>query len=228
MGGHGSLLLVAPTVPESELVRATVGDLLADGRLEIDVCGMGPASATALCQRLKSRTRPLQGLALVGWAGGLSPDLDAGDVVLAGTAVNEQGARVPCTVIELPGARVGAVLTVPAPLLTPQAKSSAWDSGALAVEMEAYPLAAWAWARGLPFVHARVILDPVGEDLPDLGDALDRLGRVRWGRLLRRMLSEPSLAVALYRLMRRNQVVGPVLGQVARAVAQAGEEQLLA
>jgi hypothetical protein len=42
------------------------------------------------------------------------------------------------------------------------------------------------------------------------------------------MLSEPSLAVALYRLMRRNQVIGPVLGQVARAVAGAWEEQLLA
>jgi nucleoside phosphorylase len=225
MSDLGPLLLVAPTIPESALVRAAVADLLADGGLEIEVCGMGPASATALCQRLEARTRPLGGLALVGWAGGLSPDLAVGDVVLAYASVDGQGVRVPCTVIELPGAKVGALLTASEPLLTPQAKSDAWKGGALAVEMEAYPLAEWARERGLPFVHARVILDPVGEDLPDLGDALDLLGRVRWGRLVRRLLSRPSLIVALYRLMRRNQAIGPVLGGVARSVVEAWEDQ---
>ena len=225
MSGHELLLLVAPTFPESTLVRATMEDSLAGGGLEMCVCGMGPASAIALCQRLEARTPSLNGLALLGWAGGLCPDLAAGDVVLADAAMDVQGERVPCTVIELPGVKVGALLTVPAPLLTPQAKSAAWNSGALAVEMEAYPLATWARARDLPFVHARVILDPVSEALPDLGDALDLLGRVHRGRLARRLLARPWLIVALYRLMSRTQALGPVLSEVARAVVEAWQEQ---
>lgn len=225
LAGRKSLLLVTPTFPEYTLVRAAVGDLLANDGLEVHVCGMGQVSATALCQRLEARTHSLRGLALIGWAGGLCPNLAAGDIVLADAALDVQGERVPCTVIELPGAEVGTLLTVPAPLLTPQAKSATWNCGALAVEMEAYPLAVWARAHNLPFVHARVILDPVSEALPDLGDALDLFGRVRRGRLARRLLARPWLAVALLRLACRIQTLGPVLSQVARTVAQAWQEQ---
>lgn len=225
LAGQKSLLLVTPTSSEYALVGAAVGDLLANDGLEIYVCGMGQASATALCHRLQARTRSLKGLALIGWAGGLCPNLAAGDIVLADAALDVQGERVPCTVIQLPGAKVGTLLTVPAPLLTPQAKSAASNCGALAVEMEAYPVAAWAWTHNLPFVHARVILDPVSEALPDLGDALDLLGRVRRGRLARRLLARPRLAVALLHLAYRVQTLGPVLSKAARAIAQAWQEQ---
>jgi hypothetical protein len=225
LAGQRPLLFVAPTFPEYTLVRAAVVDLLAAGWLELEVCGMGQARAAALCQRLEARTRPLRGLALIGWAGGLCPDLTAGDVVLADTALNTQGQRVPCTVILLPGARVGTLLTVPAPLLTPRSKGVAWGYGALAVEMEAYPLAAWAEAHNLSFVHARVILDPFNEALPDLGDALDPFGRVRLGHLARRLPARPWLARDLLHLAHCTQSLSPILGGLARAVAQAWPEQ---
>ncbi len=64
-----------------------------------------------------------------------------------------------------PPARALGMPELPA---TPQAKRDAQRSGALAVEMEAYPLAAWAAAHRLLFIHARVILDAVDESLPDL------------------------------------------------------------
>jgi uridine phosphorylase len=218
-----TLVLAAPTYQEYAVVRAAVEDLVADDRLEVQACGMGQASVTTLCQRLDAKVGSLRGLALVGWAGGLSPSLSAGEVVLADAAIDLDGESVPCTAVRLPGAKVGPMLTVPAPLLTPEAKSAVWRRGVLAAEMEAYPLALWGRKHGLPFVHARVILDPANESLPDLGDALDPLGRPRWRSLAPRLARRPSLGVALLRLAHRVRALRPVLSQVARAVVQAFE-----
>jgi nucleoside phosphorylase len=168
----------------------------------------------------------LQGLALIGWAGGLRPDLAPGDIVLASHALDEQGEPVPCTVLDLPGAEIGALLTVSAPLMTAQAKRAArsgvtFANEPLAVEMEAYPLALWAWQHQVPFCHARVILDAADEALPDLADTLDAMGRIRPGCLAQRLLRRPWLSVPLLRLGVRTWRLGPVLTRVARDVAQA-------
>jgi hypothetical protein len=119
---------------------------------------------------------------------------------------------------------VGALLTSSTVLATPQAKRAASQCGALAVEMEAYPLAAWARMHDLPFVHARVILDPAGEAVPDLNGALDPMGRPYPGRLARRLLLHPGLAVSALRLMGRVRTLGPTLGRVTRAVVRGWPE----
>jgi hypothetical protein len=214
---HRPFLLLAPTLSESAPIRAAVADGLARGELELSVCGIGQMCATSLCERL-DRTGWLGCIALIGWAGGLRPDLAAGDIVLADAALNAQGQCAPCTPVSLPGARVGALLSVPAPLLTPQAKRTATSCGALAVEMEAYPLAAWACAHHLPFIHARVILDTVNEALPDLGDALDAVGRVRPGRLAARLLARPGLALDVLHFVRRMKRLDPILGMLAHVI----------
>lgn len=213
------LLLVAPTLSEYTLVRAAVADRLAEGELQLAACGMGPACAAALCQQLE-KAGWSGCMALIGWAGGLSSDLDTGDSVLADAALDTRGQRAPCTVVPLPGLAAGTLLSTPAPLLIPQAKRAAQSCGALAVEMEAYTLAAWACAHHLPFIHARVILDAAGEALPDLGDALDAFGRVRPGRLARRALAQPRLAFELLRLARRLKALEPRLGALARAILE--------
>jgi hypothetical protein len=122
--------------------------------------------------------------------------------------------------VRLPGVRVGALLTSATVLSTPQAKRAASRCGALAVEMEAYPLAAWAHAHNLPLVHARVVLDAAGEAVPDLNGALDPMGRPYPGRLARRLLLHPGLAIAALRLVWRVRTLGPTLGQVTRTVVQ--------
>jgi nucleoside phosphorylase len=211
-------LLIAPTPSEYAAVRVAVSDRLVGGSLRVVQCGMGPERVTALCRQLEC-SGWTGSLALVGWAGGLCPDLVAGDLVLAGAAVDAHGHRVPLAPASLPGARVGAMLCVSAPLLTLQAKRAVQGSGALAVEMEAYPLASWAAARGLPFVHARVILDTAHESLPHLGDALDPSGRVRPLRLARRLLTRPRMALSLLQLAHRARELDPRLKELARAVA---------
>ncbi len=209
-------LLIAPTLPEYSAIRAAVAERLVNDA-QVVLCGMGPARATALCQQLE-KSGWVGSMALIGWAGGLRPNLAAGDSVLADAAINIHGQRLSLAPPNLPG-QVGALLSVAAPLLTQQAKKAVQESNALAVEMEAFPLAAWAAAHKLPFVHARVILDAAHESLPDLGDALDAFGRVRPGRLIQRLAAQPRVALDLLRLTQRVKKLEPKLKALARAVA---------
>jgi adenosylhomocysteine nucleosidase len=217
----GHLILVTPTLSEYRAAQPFVAGLTAEGILETAMCGIGPERADRFGHRLGEREELPSGLALVGVAGGLDPALAAGDVVLASAAWDEYGRCAPCTIIPLPGAIVGPLLTVGRALYTPAEKAAHRDAGALAVEMEAYPLAAWAAERNLPFVHARVILDAFDEALPDLGDALDEYGRVRAPGLVGLLLARPSRAASLVRLVRRLQAVTPTLGRLAQAVVKA-------
>jgi nucleoside phosphorylase len=214
------LLLVVPTIHEFNAIQPAVKDLLSSGRIELVMSGMGLQAVTSFCQMLEERDRPLSGLALLGWAGGLSPDLRAGDVVVAGLAMNTSGGLHPCKVIPLPGATIGPVLTLPTPVITPQEKNAHRASGALAVEMESYPLAEWAQASGLLFIHARVVLDAFDESLPDLGDALDTFGRVYPLKLTAKLLARPHLIGQLFRLSRKVRILAPSLSRLARAVGE--------
>lgn len=216
---HGVPLVIAPTHAEAAAVRKAIADLLTSGTLELLTCGMGVERATALCRQLEARENTVRSLALIGWAGGLDPRLTAGTVLLGDVAINERGQRSPCAVIPLAGATVGPLLTVEHPLLTSRSKSQARHSTAIAAEMEAYPLAAWAWQRGIPFVHVRVVLDAAAEDLPDVGAALDPLGRPRLLPLARQFLAHPGLIRAVARIGRRATSLNPALGAAARAMA---------
>lgn len=218
------ILLIAPTRPEYVTIRGAVVDLVDAGVVQLVLCGIGLERATALCRRLESAGWNGR-LILLGWAGGLSPDLAAGDIVVADATVNCHGDCIDLAPLEVAGARIGALLSVPAPLSTPQDKRNAAKSGALAVEMEAYPLAAWAAARGIPFAHARVILDPVDEALPDLADALDAFGGVLPLRLARWCLTRPQEVPNLLGLARRVRQLGPGLRVLARAVAAPASRQ---
>jgi nucleoside phosphorylase len=215
------MLLITPSQAEYRAVEVSLRDLLAARSIEVVMSGIGPECSAAFCRQLETRSRLPEALALIGVAGGIDSALAVGDLILASSALNEDGRRAPCTVIPLPGAAVGPLLTVRRALYTPAEKAAGRETGALAVEMEAYPLAAWASERGLAFVHARVILDPFDESLPSLGDALDDFGRVRPAELVRHLLAHPSHVASLIRLMRRTQTISPALGRLARLVAEA-------
>ena len=87
----------------------------------------------------------------------------------------------------------GPALTADHVIAAPAAKRAAAACGALAVGMEAYPLAAWAAQRGVPFVHGRVILDTVEDALPELGGVLDGYGRLHIRPLLGALARRPAL-----------------------------------
>jgi len=214
---HGAAIMVAPTREEWRVLRRALAPELAAGKLRLEECGVGPENAAALCRRLEDEGWR-GSLFLAGWAGGLSADLAAGSVVLARSALSLDGPPHACEQRHLPDARVGDILTVSRALYTPEEKRRATATGALAVEMEAYPIAAWAEAQGLPFVHARVVLDAADERLPDLSQVVDESGRLRWLALGR----HPSLLLELARLYTRLRRLNPILAGLARQLVRPG------
>ena len=188
------LFLVMPTTGEYRVVEAAVQNCRA--RVQLRRCGVGPGRAAAMCAEFEREARP-QAVALLGWAGGLLDHLAVGDIVIADQALSATDSGVDCLRLELPGlprVHCGPMLTTGHVLATPEAKRSAGKSGALAVEMEAYPLAAWAAKHKVPFVHGRVILDTVDEALPELDRVLDGYGQVQIRPLLGALRSAAGLA----------------------------------
>ena len=183
----------------------------------------GPAGPPRSAAEFERGARP-RGLALLGWAGGLRDDLAVGDIVIADRALSAGRSDVNCLALALPGtARVhrGPVLTVDHVVAAPAAKRAAAACGALAVEMEAYPLAAWAAQHAVPFVHGRVILDTVEDALPELDGVLDGYGRLQIRPLLEALARRPALLGEFTRLALRLRGVNRRLAELAEAVVAA-------
>jgi nucleoside phosphorylase len=213
------ILMVTPTPMEYRAVQAATGEWLTDGTVRLERCGIGPEKARDYCERLDNRVN-FDWLVLTGYAGGLTGDLQPGDLILADTALTSGQPQIACTTLSIPGAVTGPVLTVPKLLATPESKYAALPRGAVAVEMEAYPLAAWALGHNLPFVHARVILDGLDEGVPNLGKSLDPFGRPRIAQLLFQLLKRPPLAPQLLSFAWRVNSLKPRLGVCARVVVE--------
>ena len=152
-------------------------------------------------------------LLATGFCGGLRTGLRTGSLVLADT-VRHRGEEILVSSEIVSAARdaleskrhevhVGACECIE-DVADPQRKRELAASGALSVDMESGPLAAWAASQGVPFLSLRVVLDPVDVDLPFQTEgsimapvfrhpiAAIRVGRsaVRAGRALGRALGD--------------------------------------
>lgn len=240
-------VLIVPTRWETEAVFRSLPGAVPDpgwevpawraGDLLVVEPGMGPDLAAALLPRLEMLA--LQTVWLYGWCGGLTPDLEAGDLVLADATVfvREDGTLAQVAhpapgslVAELRrladrlGRRivVGPALTSGHVLSSVEQKQAGASSGAVAVEMEAGPLAQWAADRSLPFVHLRVVLDPVESALPATELPTGDHGYAQRGALLSHVLTHPGEWPALWRLFRQVRTARRVMTDVIGALARPG------
>jgi nucleoside phosphorylase len=211
-------LVIAPTLAERAVLLAAVHQTGKDARVCVQACGMGPRAVDTFCAELDEDGRIPAAIALLGWAGGLHPSLSAGDIVVADSAVDTRGEVLTCSSLTVPSARVGPILTNSSVLQTREAKLRAWSTGAIAVDMEAFPLCEWANMRDVPFAHARVILDAAGDPLPALGYAIDRFGRVLWRPLASQLAQKPRMIPDLARLAYRIWRLTPRLRRLAATV----------
>jgi adenosylhomocysteine nucleosidase len=142
----------------------------------VALSGMGPHNAMRAAERLLACG--VARLANWGVAGALDATLSAGDVLIAdrirytsedpGFATdadaNERLAAALSTALHV---RRGALWSTPQPVATPSEKHAlAERSGAIAVDMEAAPVAAVALRAKLPFVAVKAICDPAARELP--------------------------------------------------------------
>jgi nucleoside phosphorylase len=196
------IALVVPTRPERQSVLKALPS--AQPEVEWDVpawrvggmliveAGIGPEKAAALLPGLEAQD--VDALWLFGWCGGLAPDLNVGDLVLADATLQAEPPRPATAHPPTEGLQahvrrvagdlgqrllVGPVLTSPRVLFTVADKRAGAETGAIAVEMEAGPLARWAAEHDVPFVHLRVVLDPYNSALPGKRPKDSRL-RLLW------------------------------------------------
>lgn len=162
------------------------------------VVGGGDAAGAAVtAEGMASLVRALVSFGL---AGGLAPDLRAGDLVVPRRVVDGQeawdtdaglnAALGGCTGHVLQGG--GAVLA------TVAQKQAARAAGVDAVDLESAAVARVAARHGLPFAVLRAVCDEAGRDLPLAAlvalDAEGRIGGLRvLGAVLRRPWEVPSL-----------------------------------
>ncbi|VVE16494.1 5'-methylthioadenosine/S-adenosylhomocysteine nucleosidase [Pandoraea eparura] len=117
-----------------------------------------------------------RGLVSFGTAGGLRPGVTPGQWVIAQTVLDMPRqahayascvgwADVLCRV--MPDALRVDLAGVTAPVVTAEDKAALWrERGAAVADMESHIVARVAQAHGLPFVAARVVIDPAERSLP--------------------------------------------------------------
>lgn len=206
--------------------------------------GVGPENAEAAARRLFDEV-PVSAALALGVAGGLSPQLQTGDLIVGNRVIlrrssgqvlhGEKGtmpASVPCdpglqevamAVIRRAGHRhhLGPILTIDRIVLTAQEKRAlVAGSGAIAVDMESAAIAAAASACSVPFLAIRGVLDPVHEELGIAFDQfLDSRGEPKPLPLIRYLLTHPLALPHLLRLGRRTRAVCARLGHLLRELS---------
>lgn len=187
-----------PTVRAFSLERKALGDGYAfvgeaHGRqLVATVTSMGTKAATHATERLLD-AHPVDYVIMVGIAGGISPDLAIGELIMPELVINEMnGDEVRPRAV---GGRPPAGTLLTTDILHNQADEMAGfiERGIIAVDMETGAVGAVSEARGLPWSAIRAISDRAGD--PNVDDDLLAMsnpdGTAKPGAVARYVLRRP-------------------------------------
>ena len=190
------------------------------------IVGAGdPERTTAL---VKDAARDAKCLVSFGVAGGLSPYLKPGHVILSAEVIGDDRHWRPMErfqqqiagLAERVGAFEGAVLGSRAILATEDDKTRAWrETGAVAVDLESAIVARAAEAAGIPFLVLRTIADPSTRELPPAAlIPLAENGTPAIKRVAAEVLRRPRQIASLFGLARETHQALAALAGPARAL----------
>ena len=187
------------------------------------VTGGDPKRAATL---LAAQKGEVAGVVSFGIAGGLDPDLAAGDLVVATRVRGPGGAwradlSWAAALALATGARLGMVAGAKQVVSDPKAKRQlhAATGGALAVDLESEAAAAFAAARGVPFVALRAVVDTAAEMVPQsAADGLTADGRPAAGRVALSLLRRPKELPAVLQVAKRTKLALAALERAAKAL----------
>jgi hypothetical protein len=184
-----------------------VGELPDGHVVRLHVIGPG---ATHLPQLER---REASGIIMAGLAGGIAPELDAGDIV-----IDELSA---CGDLKLPW-RKGKIHSAGQIIASPQEKDELFRAtGALIVDMENDAARRLAAEWSVPYLGIRSVLDRADETLdPAFLRLTDTRGRVRPGRLAAELCRRPGLLLALLRMHIRSAAALRTLSAAVRQLVQ--------
>jgi adenosylhomocysteine nucleosidase len=157
--------------------------------------GTGQACATRAFAAIE-RSGAIDLVFSVGWAGGLTPELDVGDAYnVAGVIDVQTGERFPCD------AEAGNLWLATSPRVADEAEKRRLASayGAALVDMEAAAIARLAAMRGIPFYCMKGVSDGFTAKLPDFNRFMSN-GQFRTAQFVLCSLFTPWYWPALVRM----------------------------
>lgn len=149
-----------------------------------------------------------RGIVSFGVAGGLSPDLRSGDIVVGSEIVAPNGSIATDDIWSawllstIPTAVYGPIAGIDFPVSARASRSELERrSGALVVDMESHLIARLAAANAMRFVALRVVIDAAGRDIPPAALACVSMdGQTSRWRLSRLLLGRPWDTLDIIRL----------------------------
>ena len=192
----------------------------------LDVSGVGPRRAGLASRRLLGKGAT----ALLSWgsAGGLSPTLSSGSLLLPKTIIaSDQSVyhvdlswhKSLCSRLEgQVEFHTGPLAESATVVSTPAEKAILFQqTGAIGVDMESAAVAAVAQGARVPFVAVRAVADSTDITLPNSAlNACDEFGRLNFLRLIRGIAMRPAELFPLIRLARDYRAAQRTLALVAR------------
>jgi adenosylhomocysteine nucleosidase len=197
---HGTQRFAAGTLGKREVVLTCAGD--------------GPVRARQGLGNLLERFE-IERLLFVGVGGALSPDLEAGDIVVSRSICDRRGNRatpVDSSLLEsarkIDRAVAGTIVTVPGIVTDAADKKALWEERGgpqpAVIDMESMTWAAVASERGLPYLVIRSISDTATESLPSfLVRCHNADASLHRGKVIARALGRPLAWSSLYHMRRR-------------------------
>ena len=190
------ITIITPLAHEARSLRATARHY----GWTLLVCGPGVQGI----ERFARQNAPPAGhtVVLAGLAGGLAPDLAAGDLIVPETILGNLGERF-TPPLQLPGSG-GFISTLDDICVSPEAKARLWsETGAHAVDMESAHFAQVAAKHGWDWGVVRGISDSATTALPKgCGLWIGSEGRLRPLPLLACLLRDPRAVGTLLSLRR--------------------------
>jgi adenosylhomocysteine nucleosidase len=156
----------------------------------------------------------LEAVVSVGYCGALDPALKESQIVMA-TAILEEatGETLDCETVEGEAVR-GVVLSHDRVANSALDKEHLWQSGAIAVEMEAAGVFARTRKANLPFFCIKAVSDLANESFPlDLNLMRSTEGRFSRGRIGYYAITHPKALPGLLHLKRRSEQAAKALGE---------------
>lgn len=163
-----------------------------------------------------------------GFAGGLSPELVTGSVIIATqivdgetTVASNNSAISTALQIALPHGMPGKIWNSQTVIADVTTKERIYaTTGCIATDMESGAVARVAHNHGVDFVAVRVVLDDAQTVLPPVAILpLTDTGNPNMAAILWSLLCRPSQLSLLPDLVRRHHIARVVLGQVALAIS---------